>query len=249
MSGACLTVSQVQSIPWSAAPSSTWLLLVTSAVVTPVVTPVVTGGDCSKTLCDQGYSIGRSARFYSGERAGTVGTVFGKADRLLEDSAFGDDRDYAQSSNVSHCIRRDVGSLWISVIEGYRAEHISPVASPVGETSNGVGEGLPTSAGLGSCSGMPAICLIDIISLGTGSMRGRPLGLWGNLWLAVSTVFWRRHLGLLCSPSQASQLLHGACSFQEYGWPLDRGELSLLKLMRIQCAARWQSRDGPIGLP
>lgn len=38
MTGACLTVSQVQSIPWSAAPSSTWLLLVTSAFVTPIVT-------------------------------------------------------------------------------------------------------------------------------------------------------------------------------------------------------------------
>jgi len=38
MTGACLTVSQVQSIPWSAAPSSTWLLLVTSVFVTPIVT-------------------------------------------------------------------------------------------------------------------------------------------------------------------------------------------------------------------
>ena len=38
MTGACLTVSQVQSIPWSAAPSSTRLLLVTSAFVTPIVT-------------------------------------------------------------------------------------------------------------------------------------------------------------------------------------------------------------------
>jgi len=38
MTGACLTVSQVQSIPWSAAPSSTALLLVTSAFVTPIVT-------------------------------------------------------------------------------------------------------------------------------------------------------------------------------------------------------------------
>ena len=38
MTGACLTVSQVQSIPWSAAPSSTSLLLVTSAFVTPIVT-------------------------------------------------------------------------------------------------------------------------------------------------------------------------------------------------------------------
>lgn len=38
MTGACLTVSQVQSIPWSAAPSSTSLLLVTSVFVTPIVT-------------------------------------------------------------------------------------------------------------------------------------------------------------------------------------------------------------------
>lgn len=38
MTGAYLTVSQVQSIPWSAAPSSTALLLVTSAFVTPIVT-------------------------------------------------------------------------------------------------------------------------------------------------------------------------------------------------------------------
>ena len=38
MTGACLTVSQVQSIPWSATPSSTALLLVTSAFVTPIVT-------------------------------------------------------------------------------------------------------------------------------------------------------------------------------------------------------------------
>jgi len=38
MTGACLTVSQVQSIPWSAAPSSTALLLVTSTFVTLIVT-------------------------------------------------------------------------------------------------------------------------------------------------------------------------------------------------------------------
>jgi len=38
MTGAYLTVSQVQSIPWSATPSSTALLLVTSAFVTPIVT-------------------------------------------------------------------------------------------------------------------------------------------------------------------------------------------------------------------
>ena len=38
MIGACLTVSQVQSIPWSAAPSSASLLLVASVFVTPIVT-------------------------------------------------------------------------------------------------------------------------------------------------------------------------------------------------------------------
>jgi len=38
MTGARLTVSQVQAIPWSAAPSPTRLLLVTSAFVTPIVT-------------------------------------------------------------------------------------------------------------------------------------------------------------------------------------------------------------------
>ncbi|MEQ4224397.1 hypothetical protein [Pseudomonas syringae] len=38
MTEACLTVSQVQSIPWPAAPSSTSLLLVTSVFVTPIVT-------------------------------------------------------------------------------------------------------------------------------------------------------------------------------------------------------------------
>jgi len=38
MTGACLTVSQVQSIPWAAAPSSASLLLVTLVFVTPIVT-------------------------------------------------------------------------------------------------------------------------------------------------------------------------------------------------------------------
>ncbi len=38
MTGACLTVSQVQSIPWAAAPSSASLLLVISVFVTPIVT-------------------------------------------------------------------------------------------------------------------------------------------------------------------------------------------------------------------
>ena len=38
MAGAFLTVSQVQSIPWAAAPSSASLLRVTSVFVTPIVT-------------------------------------------------------------------------------------------------------------------------------------------------------------------------------------------------------------------
>jgi hypothetical protein len=41
MTGACLTVSQVQSNPWPAAPSSSALLLVTSAFVTLIVTSEV----------------------------------------------------------------------------------------------------------------------------------------------------------------------------------------------------------------
>ena len=47
MTGACLTVSQVQSFPWSAAPSSTWLLLVTSAFVTPIVTRGIAAKPCA----------------------------------------------------------------------------------------------------------------------------------------------------------------------------------------------------------
>ena len=38
MRGACLTVNQVQTIPWAAAQSSASLLLVTSVFVTPIVT-------------------------------------------------------------------------------------------------------------------------------------------------------------------------------------------------------------------
>jgi hypothetical protein len=37
----------LQSIPWSAAPSSTWLLLVTSAFVTPIVTRGVAAKPCA----------------------------------------------------------------------------------------------------------------------------------------------------------------------------------------------------------
>jgi len=47
MTGACLTVSQVQSIPGSAAPSSAELLLVTSAFVTPIVTRRIAAKPCA----------------------------------------------------------------------------------------------------------------------------------------------------------------------------------------------------------
>lgn len=47
MTGACLTVSQVQSIPWAAAPSSASLLLVTSAFVTPIVTRGTAAKPCT----------------------------------------------------------------------------------------------------------------------------------------------------------------------------------------------------------
>jgi hypothetical protein len=46
MTGACLAVSQVQFNPWSAAPSSTSLLLVTSVFVTPIVTRRIAAKPC-----------------------------------------------------------------------------------------------------------------------------------------------------------------------------------------------------------
>ncbi|AZF48732.1 hypothetical protein C4J84_3367 [Pseudomonas sp. R11-23-07] len=50
MTGACLAVSQVQSIPWAAAPSSASLLLVTSVFVTPIVTKIVAATPCTTWL-------------------------------------------------------------------------------------------------------------------------------------------------------------------------------------------------------
>lgn len=47
MTGASLTVSQVQSIPWAAGPSSASLLLVTSVFVTPIVARGNAGKPCS----------------------------------------------------------------------------------------------------------------------------------------------------------------------------------------------------------
>ena len=47
MTGAYLTVSQVQSIPWAAAPSSASLLRVTSVFVTPIVTRGIAAKPCT----------------------------------------------------------------------------------------------------------------------------------------------------------------------------------------------------------
>ncbi|EPL15431.1 hypothetical protein CF161_03738 [Pseudomonas sp. CF161] len=83
MTGACLTVSQMQSIPWAAAPSSASLLLVTSVFVTPIVTR----GECRKALYELGCSSGRSARLFPGERDGRrLAQGNGQADRLLQGS-------------------------------------------------------------------------------------------------------------------------------------------------------------------
>jgi len=60
MTGACLTVSQVQSIRWSAAPSSTWLLLVTSAFVTPIVTR----GDAARPCAIRAAAVTEAPAFF-----------------------------------------------------------------------------------------------------------------------------------------------------------------------------------------
>ena len=65
MTGACLTVSQVQSIPWAAAPSSASLLLVTS-----VCHADCHEGECRKALYEVGCSSGKSARLFPGKETG-----------------------------------------------------------------------------------------------------------------------------------------------------------------------------------
>lgn len=81
MTGACLTVSQVQSIPWSAAPSSAWLLLVTSALVTPVVTRGIATKPCAIRAAAM---VGVPVPFLKRKRRAEVGARFGQADRLLQ---------------------------------------------------------------------------------------------------------------------------------------------------------------------
>lgn len=82
MTGACLTVSQVQSIPWSAAPSSTSLLLVTFAFVTPVVTR----GNAAKPCTIRAAALVEVPVSFQRKRRAQVGAGFGQADRLLQGS-------------------------------------------------------------------------------------------------------------------------------------------------------------------
>jgi len=81
MTGACLTVSQVQSIPWSAAPSSTALLLVTSAFVTPIVTK----GIAAKPYAMRAAAVvGAPVSFLEKETGERLGQNVGRASSLLQ---------------------------------------------------------------------------------------------------------------------------------------------------------------------
>jgi len=82
MTGEYLTVSQVQSIPWSAAPSSTWLLLVTSAFVTPIVTRRVV----AKPSAMGAAAVLEAPVSFQRKRRAQVGAIVGQADRLLQGS-------------------------------------------------------------------------------------------------------------------------------------------------------------------
>jgi len=81
MTGACLTVIQVQSIPWSAAPSSALLLLVTSAFVTPIVTR----GNAAKPCAIRAAAVVEVPVPFHRERRAQVGAIVGQADKLLQD--------------------------------------------------------------------------------------------------------------------------------------------------------------------
>ena len=80
MTGACLTVSQVQSIPWSAAPSSTGLLLVTSTFVTPIVTR----GNAAIPRAIWAAAVVEVPVSFHRKRRAQVGARFGQPDRLLQ---------------------------------------------------------------------------------------------------------------------------------------------------------------------
>ena len=82
MTGACLTVSQVQSIPWSAAPSSRALLLVTSAFVTPIVTRGVAATPNAKRAA----AVLEVPVSFQRKRRAQVGAIVDQANRFLQGS-------------------------------------------------------------------------------------------------------------------------------------------------------------------
>jgi len=86
MAGACLTVSQVHSIPWSAAPSSAALLLVTSAFVTPIVTREIAAKPCAMWAA---AVVGALVSFQEKETGAVWRMRNGQADRLLLDRRVG----------------------------------------------------------------------------------------------------------------------------------------------------------------
>ena len=81
MTGACLTVSQVQSIPWSTAPSSTALLLVTSAFVTPIVTRGIAAKPCAMRVA---AVVGAPVSFLEKETGERLAQNVGRAGSLLQ---------------------------------------------------------------------------------------------------------------------------------------------------------------------
>jgi hypothetical protein len=81
MTGACLTVSQVQSIPWAAAPSSASLLLVASAFVTSIVTR----GNAAKPRAMTAAAVGGApVSFLKKETGDKLAQNVGRADSLLQ---------------------------------------------------------------------------------------------------------------------------------------------------------------------
>jgi hypothetical protein len=86
MTGACLTVSQVQSIPRAAAPSSASLLLVTSVFVTPIVTR----GNAAKPCTSWAAAAVGAPVSLGGQRDGQqVGARNGQADKIAAEQPRG----------------------------------------------------------------------------------------------------------------------------------------------------------------
>jgi len=80
MTGSCLTVSQVQSIPWSAAPSSTALLMLTSAFVTPIVMRGIAAKPCAMRVA---AVVGAPVSFLEKETGERLAQNVGRAGSLL----------------------------------------------------------------------------------------------------------------------------------------------------------------------